>query len=70
MVKNCKYTNIRKKMAEKKETVDDLAELLGISGQTTYFKLIGKTQFKVDEAKKLCRHYKMKFEPLFREEED
>lgn len=46
-------------------TQQDLANLLGLSASTLNFKINGKTEFTLNEAKKISDYFKMSIEDIF-----
>lgn len=69
MIKKCAYPMIKQKMKENKETIDEMSALMGITHQAYAYKLQGRRQFKLNEIEFLCKHWKIKFERLFKREE-
>ena len=63
------FPEITKEMANRNETLQDIADLLQKDVSQISRKLTGYIDWSIEEAKILCKHYNMKFEKLFRKEE-
>lgn len=63
------FPEITKEMANRNETLQDIANLLQKDVSQISRKLTGYIDWSIEEAKILCKHYNMKFEKLFRKEE-
>lgn len=63
------FPEITKQMANRNETLQDIADLLQKDVSQISRKLTGYIDWSIEEAKILCKHYNMKFEKLFRKEE-
>ena len=63
------YKEIVNQMKKKKETQQDVANLLQLDQTQISRKISGHVIWSIDEIKILCKHYNMKFEKLFRKEE-
>ena len=62
-----KYKKVFMKMNERKERVEHMAVLLGVSDVTVRNKLSGVSEWNISEIRELCAHYSMTFEELFNE---
>lgn len=62
-----KYPNLKAEMARRGYSYEDLGKLLGIGGSAISHKMTGRNGFDLEEAKILCKHFKMSFEELFYE---
>lgn len=63
------FPEITKEMANRNETLQDIADLLQKDISQISRKLTGYIDWSIEEAKILCKHYNMEFEKLFRKEE-
>lgn len=63
------YKEITNQMTRRKETQQDIANLLEIDRSQISRKITGQVNWNMNEIKTLCKHYNMKFEKLFRKEE-
>lgn len=63
------YKEITNQMTRKKETQQDIANILEIDRSQISRKITGQVKWNMDEIQALCKHYNMKFEKLFRKEE-
>ena len=64
------YLEIINQMKKRKETQQDIAKLLELDQTQISRKLSGYIDWSTDEIKILCKHYNMKFEKLFRKENE
>ena len=62
------YKEITNQMHKKKETQQDLANLLEVDKSQVCRKILGQVEWHMNEILILCKHYNMKFEKLFRKE--
>lgn len=62
------YKEITNQMHKKKETQQDLANLLEVDKSQVCRKILGQVEWHMSEILTLCKHYNMKFEKLFRKE--
>ena len=67
MRENVKYKRLYKEMKERGEKEVHVAVFLNISLVSVRNKLLGKTEWKGCEIKRLCEHYALSFEELFGE---
>lgn len=69
-MKNTKYPEVVNQMEIHHERLQDIADLLNFKFKSQICRrLSGRIDWTINEAKVLCKHYNMKFEKLFREEE-
>lgn len=69
-MKNTKYPEVVNQMEKHNEKLQDIAILLNQNYTSQVCRrLMGRIEWTINEAKILCKHYNMKFEKLFREEE-
>lgn len=59
------YSKLKGLMTEKKITQLQLASLLNISVSTLNFKINGKSDFTVSEAKKVCKFFNKDLKEIF-----
>ena len=65
-VKRIKYPKILAEMDLHREGQKDLAKLLNVKQPTIWRKLMGRNEWKISEIEILCKHYKKKYEQLFK----
>lgn len=63
-----KYPYLRAEMVLHGENQGKLAEVLGIKQSVLSMRMSGKSEWKLEEIKKVCKHYKKTVEELFKEE--
>ena len=68
-IKQYKYSEIIKKILERRETQIEVSQMLGITVIAFRKKLDGKTEWKISEIKMLCEHFKTGFNKLFKTED-
>lgn len=64
------FPEITKQMAKRNEKLKDLANLLQVDTSQISRKLTGYIDWSIREIKILCKHYNIKFEKLFRKENE
>lgn len=64
-----KYLALLKKIEERNETQLEISQMLGITELSFRKKLDGKTEWKINEIKMLCEHFKTGFNKLFKTED-
>jgi len=62
-----KYGNLKAEMARRGVTVQDLAELTGVTTVTIRNKLSGKSKWTIDDADTIARYFDTTIEYLFLE---
>lgn len=62
-----KYKKVFMEMNKRRERIEHMAVLLGVSDVTVRNKLSGVSEWTISEIRELCTHYGMKFEELFNE---
>ena len=68
---NTEFPEIVKQMTKRKETLKDIADLVGLTDKASISKkLSGNTSWSLQEVEILCKHYNIKFEKLFKRKED
>lgn len=60
-----KYKKVFMEMNKRRERIEHLAVLLGVSDVTVRNKLSGVSEWNISEIRELCTHYGMTFEELF-----
>ena len=60
-----KYKKVFMEMNKRKERIEHMAVLLGVSDVTVRNKLSGIREWNISEIRELCAHYGMTFEELF-----
>ncbi len=69
MVKKSIYPAIVIEMAKREERIADVGRIADLTEQSMSSRLQGRSQFRINEIERLCKHYKMNFEELFKKEE-
>lgn len=62
-----KYKKVYMEMNKRKERIEHIAVLLGVSAVTVRNKLSGVSEWNIREIRELCTHYGMTFDELFNE---
>lgn len=67
-MKNTKYPEVVKQMKLHKQSLQDVADLLGISDRSVIRRLSGEVEWSIGDVDTLCRYYNIDFWKLFRKE--
>lgn len=66
MEKTIKFPNLLGEMAKHKMSQGNLADVLGVSRNTINKKLLGKTDWTIEEVEKICDFFKKDYYELFK----
>lgn len=69
MKKKTMFPEITKQMIKRNEKQKEVAQLLGLDVSQVSRKLSGNIDWSISDIEILSKHYKMKFEKLFKREE-
>lgn len=59
------YPNLACEMVKRGDGVETLAKILGVSIPIAYSRFTGKSDFRIGEVEKLCKHYNSDYATLF-----
>lgn len=65
-MKIVKYPNLVSEMARHGDTYEELAKTIGITYNSIWRRLTGRTCWNIEEIDRVCEHYKKTYEELFK----
>ena len=65
-MKKVLYPGLASEMAKRGDLLETLAKLLDLQIGTVCWKINGKSEWKISEINKLCKHYGKSYEELFK----
>ena len=69
-MKNVKFPELAAEMARRGDTQKDVAKLLEITNCAVWRRMAVKTEWKIGEIDKICKHYDKDYYELFKRESE